>query len=69
MRKPLKKQLAVFLRRRRASMTFVEFSRTVCLPISTLHRLEHGKQTIRLKLLEKILKRFRCSLSDIFPGW
>ncbi len=36
------------------------------LPPSTLHRLEHGDQSITLRGLQQIMKRLKCGLSDIF---
>src|SRR5205807_9072662 len=54
------------LRERRGEMTYAEFSRRLGLPPSTLHRLENGDQSITLRGLQQIMKRLKCSLSDIF---
>jgi DNA-binding Xre family transcriptional regulator len=64
---PLEKQLATFLRHKRGSMTYAEFSRKVGLPPSTLHRLETCSQSITLRNLQQIMIRLKCKLTDIFP--
>jgi DNA-binding Xre family transcriptional regulator len=35
---------------------------------STLHRLELGDQNITIDTLEEILKRLKCSVTDIFSA-
>ena len=62
----LDKQLGDFLRKRRGAMTFVQFSRKVGLPPSTIHRLENGTQSLTLKKLELVLKGLKCKASDVF---
>jgi DNA-binding Xre family transcriptional regulator len=62
----LEQQLAAFLRKRRGGLSYAKFSRKVGLPPSTLHRLEMCQQSITLSRLEHIMKRLKCSLSDIF---
>jgi DNA-binding Xre family transcriptional regulator len=62
----LERQLAVFLRRKRGDLSYAKFSKKVGLPPSTLHRLEMCQQSITLSRLEQIMKRLRCSWSDIF---
>jgi lipoate-protein ligase A len=62
----LERQLGKFLRERRGEMTYAEFSRRLGLPPPTLHRLERGDQSITLRGLQQIMKRLRCTLSDIF---
>jgi DNA-binding Xre family transcriptional regulator len=64
---PLDKQLAVFLKKKRGDMTFKAFSQKVGLPPSTLFRLEQCEQSITLGRLQLVMKRLKCSLSDIFP--
>ena len=64
----LERQLGEFLRERRGEMTYAEFSRRLGLPPSTLYRLERGDQSITLCGLQQIMKRLRCTLSDIFGG-
>lgn len=48
-------------------MTFKAFSQKVGLPPSTLFRLEQCEQSITLGRLQLVMKRLKCSLSDIFP--
>jgi predicted transcriptional regulator len=62
----LEKQLAQFLRKQRGDMTFVQFSRKVGLPPSTLFRLENGQQSITLGKMEQVLTRLKCKLTDVF---
>jgi transcriptional regulator with XRE-family HTH domain len=62
----LERQLGKFLRERRGDLTYADFSRRLGLPPSTLHRLENGDQSITLRGLQQIMKRLKCSLSDIF---
>jgi DNA-binding Xre family transcriptional regulator len=62
----LERQLGKFLRERRGEMTYAQFSRQLGIPPSTLHRLEQGAQSITLRGLQQIMKRLKCSLSDIF---
>jgi len=62
----LERQLGKFLRECRGEMTYAEFSRRLGLPPSTLHRLESGDQSITLRALQQIMRRLKCSLSDIF---
>jgi len=65
-RDTLEKQLAAFLRKKRGNMTFVQFSKKLGLPTSTLHRLEQCQQSITLGRLQQIMTRLKCGLSDIF---
>lgn len=65
MRGALDKQLAGFLRKARSERTYVAFARQLGLPVSTLHRLESGEQSATLGKLDQIMKRLKCSLSDI----
>jgi DNA-binding Xre family transcriptional regulator len=62
----LEPQLAAFLRKKRGDFSYAKFSKKVGLPPSTLHRLEMCQQSITLSRLEQIMKRLKCSLSDIF---
>jgi transcriptional regulator with XRE-family HTH domain len=64
----LERQLGKFLRERRGEMTYAEFSRRLGLPPSTLHRLENGDQSVTLRGLQQIMKRLKCTLSDIFKS-
>jgi predicted transcriptional regulator len=62
----LDQKLAAFLRKRRGEMTFVQFSRKVGLPPSTLFRLENCQQSITLSKLEGVLKRLKTSTGELF---
>jgi len=64
---PLDKQLSSFLRRQRGEMTYVQFSRKVGLPPSTLFRLEACQQSLSLKRLDWIVSKLKVTLRDIFP--
>ena len=63
----LESQLARSLRERRGEMTYVQFSRKLGFPPSTLHRLEQRSQSITLRGLQQILRKLKCGLSEIFP--
>jgi predicted transcriptional regulator len=62
----LEKQLGRFLREKRGTQTFVQFSKKTGFPPSTLHRLEQGTQSITLRGLQQIMRRLKCRLPDIF---
>jgi DNA-binding Xre family transcriptional regulator len=59
-------QLAAFLKKRRGSLTYVQFSRKMGISPATLHRLEMGQQNVTLKTLEQIVDRLNCKVADIF---
>ena len=63
----LDRHFARWLRERRGDETYAELSRVTKVPISTLHRLEMGQQSITLRLLEQILRRLRADPADVFP--
>jgi DNA-binding Xre family transcriptional regulator len=63
---PLQKQLGCFLRKKRGAMSYPAFARKLGVSSSSLHRMEMGEQNVTLKTLEHLMKRFRCSLSDLF---
>lgn len=63
----LDKQLAAFLKKTRGAMSFAEFSRKTGLPVSTLHRLENGDQSITLGRLDGIMKKLKVTLKEVFP--
>jgi transcriptional regulator with XRE-family HTH domain len=63
----MENQLARFLRERRGDLTFMQFSRKLGFPPSTLHRLEQGTQSITLRGLQQILRKLKCGLAEIFP--
>jgi DNA-binding Xre family transcriptional regulator len=62
----MQKQLGRFLREKRGKMSYPAFARKLGISSSSLHRMEMGEQNVTLKTLEYILKRFKCSVSDIF---
>jgi DNA-binding Xre family transcriptional regulator len=62
----LQKQLGQFLRKKRGEMSYPAFARKIGISSASLHRMEMGEQNVTLKMLEYILKRFKCSISDIF---
>jgi transcriptional regulator with XRE-family HTH domain len=62
----LRKQLAEFLRKRRADQTFQQFARKLGLSDSTLQRIEATQQNVTIDTIEHIANRLRCKVSDIF---
>ena len=66
MARRLANQLAAFLKKRRGSLTYVQFSRKMGISPATLHRLEMGQQNVTLKTLEQIVDRLKCKVADIF---
>jgi len=62
----LQKQLGRFLRKKRGGISYHAFARKTGISSGSLHRMEMGEQNVTLKTLEYILKRFKCSVSDIF---
>lgn len=67
MRKSLDSQLAKFLRKTRAEMSYAQFSEKTGLSPMTLFRLEKGEHHLTLSKLEILLSKLRIRLSDIFP--
>jgi len=62
----LAKQLGTFLRKRRGSLTYQQFSRKLGISDSTLQRMEVGQQNVTLKTLEQICDRLKCDVGDLF---
>lgn len=62
----LDKKLAAFLKKRRGDMSFAQFSRIAGLPPSSLFRLEQCQQSLALKRLDRLLKRLKVSIVDVF---
>jgi len=62
----MQKQLGQYLRKRRGEMTLPAFARKIGISSSSLHRMEMGEQNVTLKTLERLLKRLKCSASDVF---
>jgi transcriptional regulator with XRE-family HTH domain len=65
-RESLDSRFARFIRLKRGESTFAAFARRLGVTPSTLFRLENQQQSITLKSLESILKKLRCSLTDVF---
>ena len=64
----LDRHFSRWLRERRGEGTYAALSRATGVPISTLHRLEQGQQSITLRLFEQILRRLRADPADVFPA-
>jgi len=62
----LRKQLAEFLKRKRAHQTFQQFGRKIGLSDSTLQRIEMMEQNVTIDTLQHIVDRLRCKVADIF---
>ncbi len=62
----MQKQLGKFLRRKRGEMTYPVFARKLGISSSSLHRMELGEQNVTIKTLEHLLKRLKCTVSDVF---
>ena len=68
MGRKLDQQFGQFLRLRRGQATFAQFARKLGISPSTLYRLENQEQSITLQLLEQVLERLDCSLSQVFKN-
>jgi len=64
----MQKQLGEFLRNRRGNLSYPAFARKMGISSSSLHRMEMGEQNVTLKTLEYLLKRLKCSASDVFAN-
>ena len=62
----LAKKLGKFLKKRRGNLTYAQFAKKLGLSDSTLHRMELGQQNVTLKSLERIIRRLRCRVTDVF---
>jgi transcriptional regulator with XRE-family HTH domain len=62
----MQKQLGQYLRKRRGEMTLPAFARKLGISSSSLHRMEMGDQNVTITTLERLLKRLKCSLTDVF---
>jgi DNA-binding Xre family transcriptional regulator len=47
-------------------MTLPAFARKLGISSSSLHRMEMGEQNVTLTTLERLLKRLKCSVVDVF---
>ncbi len=68
MRRHLERQLAAFLRKKRAGLSYAKFSKQVGLSHTTLHRLERREHHLTLKKLETVIEKLNVRLKDIFPN-
>ncbi|MGH7989158.1 MAG: helix-turn-helix domain-containing protein [Limisphaerales bacterium] len=62
----MQKQLGQFLRYKRGKLSYPAFARKMGISSSSLHRMEMGEQNVTLKTLEFLLKRLKCSVTDVF---
>jgi DNA-binding Xre family transcriptional regulator len=62
----MQKQLGQYLRKRRGEMTLPAFARKLGISSSSLHRMEMGEQNVTITTLERLLKRLKCNVSDVF---
>lgn len=62
----LQKQLGQYLRKRRGEMTLPAFARKIGVSSSSLHRMEMGDQNPTLTTLERLVKRLKCNVADVF---
>ncbi|MGA2788812.1 MAG: helix-turn-helix transcriptional regulator [Verrucomicrobiota bacterium] len=67
MQRNLDRQLAIFLRKARGSLSYADFSKRVGVSYTTLHRIERGEHHLTLNKLETILGRLKIKLKDVFP--
>jgi DNA-binding Xre family transcriptional regulator len=64
----LQKQLGQYLRKRRGEMTLPAFARKLGISSSSLHRMEMAEQNVTLTTLERLLKRLKCNVADVFTN-
>ena len=64
----LDRHFARWLSERRGDETYAKLSQETGVPISTLHRLEMGQQSVTLRLLDQILRRLDADPADVFPS-
>jgi len=64
----LRKQFASFLKAQRGEKTLRDFARQIGLSSSTLQRLEIGEQNLTLDTLERVLKKLKVKIGDVFRG-
>jgi transcriptional regulator with XRE-family HTH domain len=66
MRSSLRTQFGAFLREQRGRKTLRDFGREAGLSSSTLQRLELGEQNVTVDTLEKVLRKLKVSVRDVF---
>jgi transcriptional regulator with XRE-family HTH domain len=62
----LRKQFGQFLREKRGDQTLRDFARKVGVSSSTLQRLEMAEQNVTLDTLERVTRKLKITVSDIF---
>lgn len=62
----LRKQLAVFLREKRGTLTLDQFAKKLGISDSSLNRLEMADQNLTIDTLERLLDRLGCEFGDVF---
>jgi DNA-binding Xre family transcriptional regulator len=60
-------QFGRFLRAKRGERTLQEFAKEIGLTKSSVHKLENAQVSARLQTIERICKRLKCKIRDIFP--
>ncbi|MDR0532753.1 MAG: helix-turn-helix domain-containing protein [Verrucomicrobiales bacterium] len=60
------RQFAVFLRRQRGRTPYQHFARHIGTSTSTAFRIEKGRQSVSLRLVEQILNRLHCRIDEVF---
>lgn len=68
MKRNFDRDLARFLRKHRAGLSYAQFARRTGLSHQTLFRIEHGEHRLTLNKLETLLNKLRIRLADIFPA-
>jgi DNA-binding Xre family transcriptional regulator len=62
----MQKQLARFLRKKRGKLSYPAFARKVGVSSASLHRMEMADQNVTLKTLDHLLRRLKCSVTEVF---
>jgi len=66
-RKSLDRQLALFLRKTRGEMSYVQFAKKTGISHMTLFRVEKGEHHLTIDKLETVMRKLKVRLPDIFP--
>lgn len=61
----LQKQLGAFLRKKRADLTLMQFSKKLGISDASLHRLEQGDQNVTITTLERLSERLKCKVGEM----
>lgn len=62
----LAKRLGQRLRELRGDMSQLQFARKLSISKSSLNRMELGEQNVSLRTLDKLCRRLKCDVSDLF---